>query len=71
MFADAGFPVSSDGTMSDELIASLVVSGDDAAIADRLRELLAAGLDELLVMPVPVTDATGELARLTKLVGQL
>ena len=71
MFADAGFPVAPGGTMSDALIDSLVVSGDEATIAARLVELLAAGLDELLVMPVPVADPEGERAQLTRLIGQL
>lgn len=71
MFADAGFPVAPDGTMPDALIDNLVVSGDEAAIAARLIELLAAGLDELLVMPVPVADPEGEQTRLMRLIGQL
>jgi len=71
MFADAGFPVSPDGVMSDALIDSLVVSGDEAAIASRLAELLAAGLDEVLVMQVLVADPEGEQARLMRLLGQL
>jgi F420-dependent oxidoreductase-like protein len=71
MFADAGFPVGPDGTMTDDLIDNLVVSGDEAAIASRLTELLAAGLDELLVMPVQVVDPATELERLMGLIGQL
>lgn len=71
MFADAGFPVSPDGMMSDALIDSLVVSGDESAIAARLAELLMVGLDELLVMPIPVVDLEGEQARLTRLIGRL
>ncbi len=71
MFADAGFPVGPDGKMSDELIDSLVVSGDEAAIASRLTELLAAGLDELLIMPVLVMDPASELEQLMGLIGRL
>jgi F420-dependent oxidoreductase-like protein len=71
MFADAGFPVALDGTMPDALIDNLVLSGDEAAIAARLNELLAAGLDELLVMPIPVADPEAEWTRLARLIGQL
>jgi F420-dependent oxidoreductase-like protein len=71
MFADAGFPVAGDGTVSDALIDSLVVSGDEAAIATRFAELLAMGLDELLVMPVPVANAQDEQMRLMRLIGHL
>ncbi len=71
MFADAGFPVSSDGTMSDALFDNLVVSGDEVAVKGRLVELLGMGLDELLVMQVPVADAEGEMERLMRLIGQI
>jgi F420-dependent oxidoreductase-like protein len=71
MFADAGFPVSADGTMSDALIDNLVVSGDEASVAAQLVGLLSKGLDELLVMLVPVANAQDEQARLMQLIGQL
>ncbi len=71
MFADAGFPVSSDGTMSDALFDNLVVSGDEVAVKGRLVELLGMGLDELLVMQVPVAVAEGEMERLMRLIGQI
>jgi hypothetical protein len=71
MFADAGFPVEPDGSMSDNLIDSLVVSGDEATITSCLTDLLASGLDELIVMPIPVVDPAVELERLIGLIGRL
>lgn len=71
MFADAGHPVGPQGTMPDDLIESLVISGSAATIADRLRELLASGLDELLAMLVPVQQAESEMPQLMRLLGQL
>jgi alkanesulfonate monooxygenase SsuD/methylene tetrahydromethanopterin reductase-like flavin-dependent oxidoreductase (luciferase family) len=71
MFADACFPVEPDGSMSDNLIDSLVVSGDEAAITARLTDLLASGLDELIVMPIPVVDPAVELEQLIGLIGRL
>jgi F420-dependent oxidoreductase-like protein len=71
MFADAGFPVSPDGTISDALIDNLVISGDEAAVKGRLVELLGMGLDELMVMQVPVVDAVEEMERLMRLIGQI
>ncbi len=71
MFADAGFPVATDGTMPDDLINSLVISGDDAAIAARFNDLLSSGLDELLVLHVPTVDAGSERTRLMQVIGQL
>ncbi|GLV60887.1 LLM class F420-dependent oxidoreductase [Dictyobacter sp. S3.2.2.5] len=71
MFADAGFPVGPEGRMSDELVDSLVISGTDKAIAARFNELLSSGLDELLVLQVPVQDVSSERAQLARLIGQL
>lgn len=71
MFADAGFPIGDDGVMPDALIDSLVVSGDEAAITAHIKELLAQGLDELLVMPIPISDADSERAQIAKLLARL
>lgn len=71
MFADAGFPPAPDGAVSDALIDGLVVSGDESAVTDRLRGLLAQGLDELLIMPVPIADETSEREQVARLVGRL
>ena len=72
MFADAGFPLTSDQTsVPDALVDSLVISGNEATVAARFTELLAAGLDELNVALVPVTDAGDEQSRLMHLIGQL
>jgi len=60
MFADAGFPVSADGTVSDALLDSLVVSGDADTVAARLHEIQDAGVNELLILPVPIDAAEAE-----------
>ncbi|GCF10627.1 LLM class flavin-dependent oxidoreductase [Dictyobacter arantiisoli] len=71
MFAESGFPVGEGGVMSDDLISSLVISGTDSAIADRFKELLASGLNELLILPIAVQQADSELQHLMRLIGQL
>lgn len=71
MFAEAGFPVTEDGMMSDELLDSLVVSGSETDVTTRLTELLHTGLDELLVMSISVTNPTEEQTGLAQLVGQM
>lgn len=71
MFAVAGFPVEEGGKITDDLIDNLVVSGDDATIQARLSSLLEQGLDELLIMPVVVKDATVEKKQLAQLLGQM
>lgn len=53
MYAAAGLPVGADGEPSAQLIDALVVSGDEAALTERLAEL-AATRDELLIsLPWP------------------
>lgn len=71
MFADAGYPVAADGTMSDALLASLVISGSTATITERLHALLTAGLDELLVMPIIVQDQQREVLDMMQVLGGL
>jgi alkanesulfonate monooxygenase SsuD/methylene tetrahydromethanopterin reductase-like flavin-dependent oxidoreductase (luciferase family) len=71
MFAAAGYPVQADGNVSDELIDNLVAIGDEDTVATRLKELLAGGLDELLVGLIPLDDEAGERTRLFRLVGGL
>ena len=71
MFADAGLPVSPDGTGLDDLARSLVVFGNEAFVAQQLVALLNQGLDELLVMLVPVQDAARERSQLARLIGEM
>ena len=70
MFADAGFPVDDKGTMSDALLDELVVSGTPDQVTARLQEIQAAGVDELLVMLIPVGDAAAEENALIDLLGR-
>ena len=72
MFADAGFPLTSDETsVPDALVDSLVISGNEGTVAARFTELLAAGLDELMVSLVPVVEEKYEQTQLMRLIGQL
>jgi hypothetical protein len=58
-------------TVSDHLIESLLVFGDESQIKDCLLELLGTEIDELTIEPVPVSDAAQEGIRLARLIGQL
>jgi hypothetical protein len=71
MFSDAGFSVTTDQTVPDALVDSLVISGNETTVAARFTELLAAGLDELNVTLLPITDASDEQSRLMHLIGRL
>jgi len=73
MFTNAGLPPTTDKAMSDDLMESLVVSGNKATVVSQLTELLAAGLDELMVSLVPTAGESNddEQARLAHLIGRL
>lgn len=71
MFAAAGFPIGADGSGVDTLIKALVVAGTEAQVEKRLRELIASGLDELLLMMVPVADEAREREQLLRVIGSL
>ena len=62
MFSNAGFQVTSKQTIPDALVDSLVISGNETTISARLRELLEADLDALLVTLAPVSEAGEEEA---------
>jgi hypothetical protein len=72
MFSNAGFQITSHQSVPDALVDTLLISGNET-ISARLRELLGAGLDELLVTLAPVSDTDGDeqQARLMHLVGRL
>ena len=71
MFADAGFPLTASQMISDSLIDSLIVSGNEDTVAAQFTKLLTGGLDELYVGLVPIIDADNEQSRLVNLIGQL
>ena len=65
------FPIAADGTGVDTLVKALVVAGDRAQVEKRLRELLKSGLDELLLMLVPVADEVCEREQLMQVIAAL
>jgi F420-dependent oxidoreductase-like protein len=71
MFSNAGFQITSEQTVPDDLVDNLVVSGNETIVAARIRKLLEMGLDELLISLVPVISAEDEFARLIHLIGRL
>jgi F420-dependent oxidoreductase-like protein len=71
MFAAAGFPIAADGSGVAALVKALVVAGNEAQVEQRVRELIASGLDELLLMLVPVADEAREREQLIQVIGSL
>lgn len=55
----------------DALVDNLIISGSESAVAARFKELLSAGLGELMVTLVPIIDAHDEQTRLIHLIGGL
>ena len=70
MFADAGFPVTADQTMTNALVDNLTVSGSADEIRKRLEAIRAEGIDELLISHVIVNDAASELAALSEIIAE-
>jgi F420-dependent oxidoreductase-like protein len=71
MFADAGFPLTSNEKVTDDLVNNIIISGNEDAVATSLTKLMAAGLDELMVSLVPVVDEKYEQTQLMRLIGQM
>jgi alkanesulfonate monooxygenase SsuD/methylene tetrahydromethanopterin reductase-like flavin-dependent oxidoreductase (luciferase family) len=67
MFAEAGYPITAAGEMTDELVESLAVSGGPEEIRDRLEAIRACGIDELMISHVVVADEEAELAALSEI----
>ncbi len=79
MFADAGFPITTSDDddngdkiiVPDALVENLVISGSESTIASKFKELLDAGLSELMITIVPIIDKHDEQTRLMHLIGEL
>jgi F420-dependent oxidoreductase-like protein len=71
MFADAGFPLTSDKKLTDEFVNNIIISGNEDTVAKSLTRLLASGLDEIMVSLVPIVDEKYEQIRLMHLIGKL
>jgi alkanesulfonate monooxygenase SsuD/methylene tetrahydromethanopterin reductase-like flavin-dependent oxidoreductase (luciferase family) len=71
MFADAGYPLNPDGSVSAELIDALVVSGTPDEVATQLRDRLDLGFDTLMVNPLRTDDDTAHEDRLLAILGGL
>src|SRR5579884_1392633 len=67
MFVAAGFSEQEITAVSDRLVESLLVFGDESRIRERLLEQLSSGVDELTITLVPVSDAAQEKALLGRL----
>jgi alkanesulfonate monooxygenase SsuD/methylene tetrahydromethanopterin reductase-like flavin-dependent oxidoreductase (luciferase family) len=73
MFAQAGLAGAVDGNEAeqDALARTLVISGDKASVHNRVKELVASGLDELQLQLVSIADEARERKQLLQLIGSL
>lgn len=71
MFADAGYPLLPDGSVSAELIDALVVSGTPDEIASQLRDRLDLGFDVLMVNPLRTDDDSAHEDEVLEILGNL
>ena len=71
MFAEAGISVTGNEAAIDALADALVVAGDYTSVKQRLLELLASGIDELLIFPITVSDAKNEHKHMLNLICSL
>jgi alkanesulfonate monooxygenase SsuD/methylene tetrahydromethanopterin reductase-like flavin-dependent oxidoreductase (luciferase family) len=56
MFKEAGYPLTADGKLTDELIHELFLYGDEDTIRQRLFAMHAAGVDEIVAVINPRKD---------------
>lgn len=73
MFALAGFAgaLNGDEQALDALAQTLIISGDEATLRGKIKELLDSGLDELMLQLLPIANEESERKRLFLLVGTL
>jgi alkanesulfonate monooxygenase SsuD/methylene tetrahydromethanopterin reductase-like flavin-dependent oxidoreductase (luciferase family) len=72
MFAAAGLPEAREGVMTDRMLDAVVVHGDEATVAGRLRAYLDAGMDWLIGSVLVVgPDRRASMERTMRLVASL
>lgn len=72
MFAASGMSsLTRDTSGRDETADSLMVAGNETIVRERILALLASGLDELLLMLVPIASEEHERKQLLHLIGSL
>ena len=71
MLIAAGFPEASTGTWSDAMIDTVVMSGEESRVAERLQALFSFGATEILVSPLAAgSDRAASLERTLRLVAE-
>jgi F420-dependent oxidoreductase-like protein len=71
MFQDAGFPEAARGEFSGAMANAIVISGNEAAVAERIRGLPGFGAREIIVTVVNLEDDAAAAGRTVALLGEL
>ena len=71
MFEAAGFQGSMDSGWTDDMLDTVVISGDEARVAERLEEIFAWGAAEVLATIVPIENNPGATERTMRLFAQM
>jgi len=72
MFLDAGFAEAADGSMSEAMLASILIHGDESAVTDHFRQVAATGVDEVICSIVPAgANREASLQRALRLLAEL
>ena len=71
MFEAAGFLGSMDSGWTDNMLDTVVISGDEALVAERLEEIFAWGASEVLATIVPIDNNPGATERTMRLFAQV
>ncbi len=71
MWQSAGYPEAKDGTFSDRMRETLVISGDAESVATRIREISSYGVDEVIMMPLLLENDHTARDRTVELLGSL
>ncbi len=71
MFASAGFQGSAQTGWTDEMLDSVLIAGDEAAVSDKVGSMFAWGADEVLASIVTVGDADESRRRTMRLLADV
>ncbi len=71
MFQEAGFPEAADGSFSEAMADALIISGDEAAVADRLRGVAAFGAREIVASIIILDNDPAAYSRTLGFLGEM
>ena len=71
MFEAAGFSGSMDSGWTDDMLDTVVISGDESRVAERLEEIFAWGASEVLATIVPIENNPGATERTMRLFAEM